>query len=81
MCICRTVSQVPVVYAVVDVVVVLHYLGEQLAQKLIVGRLLEAKLPDVVQVDAEFLCLHTISMTHSCSRDGQHTDKEWGDGK
>jgi hypothetical protein len=65
----KTVQEVPVINAVVNVVVVLHHFGEQFAQEFIVGRFLKAKFPDIIEINAEFLCRITrhvrISQTRS----------------
>lgn len=53
----RTVQHIPIENAVVEIVVILHYLREELTKEIIIRGLLEAELANVVQVDCELLCL------------------------
>jgi len=50
-----TVQQVPVKYAIVYVIVVLHDFSKQLSQEVVVGCFFKPKLSNVVQINFEFL--------------------------
>jgi hypothetical protein len=50
-----TIKEIPIIHSVLDITVVLKGLEEQISQKVIVWRLLEAKFADVVEIDAELL--------------------------
>lgn len=54
------VEEHPVVRAVFDLARVLQHLGEELSEEVVVGRLLETELPDVVEVDGELVCSEEV---------------------
>lgn len=60
----HTVEQIPVVDPILDIAIVLQDLRKQFAQEVVIGRLFEAKLADVVQVDAKLLCKHPSAPAH-----------------
>jgi hypothetical protein len=52
----NTIQGIPVIYAIVNVVIILHHFGKEFAQEVIIGRFLETKFADIIEVDAELLC-------------------------
>jgi hypothetical protein len=50
-----TVEQIPIEHTVINVAVVLHDLCEQFPEKVIIRCFFESQLPDVIQIDPEFL--------------------------
>lgn len=51
------VQQHPVIDPVLGLAGVLEHLGEEFSKEVVVRCFLEAELPDVVEVDAELLCV------------------------
>jgi hypothetical protein len=52
-----TVQHIPVEHSVLDVATASQHLRKKLSQEVVVRRLFEAKLPDIVEVDGKFLCI------------------------
>ena len=49
----------PVVHAILGLARIFKNLGEELSQEVVVGRLLEAELANIVEVDGELFCRST----------------------
>jgi hypothetical protein len=51
------VQQHPIINAILELASVLQDLAEEFAHKVIVGRLFEAELPNIVEIDRKLLCI------------------------